>query len=108
MLDQPAALPDDLRERIRGRLLGSKVDLICQTAEDIYTNREGLEEEALDLAAGLATYAASEGFHGLGVEDRGPRMAAVLRGQEVAEEPEAKAEYAPQPEPAEPESIPAG
>ena len=106
MLDRPAALPDELRERIRGRLLGSKVDLICQTAEDLYANREGLPGEALDLGAGLATYAASEGFHGLAVADRGPRMAAVMRGQEVAQEPEARAEYLPQPEPAEPSPSP--
>lgn len=114
MLDRPAALPEPVRARVRARLLGSKVDLICQTAEDIYANREGMAAEALDLAAGLAVYGSSESLHGLAVDDRGSRMARVMRGQEVAEAPEPAAQYlppqaepAPQPEPTpEPEPAP--
>jgi hypothetical protein len=95
MLDRSAALPDPLRERIRGRLLGSKVDLVCQTAEDIYANREGLPEEVLELGAGLAVYGESEAFHGLDADSRGGRMAAVMRGQEIAEVPEPQQQYLP-------------
>lgn len=95
MLDRSAALPDELRERIRGRLLGSKVDLVCQTAEDIYANREGLSAEVLDLGAGLAVYAESESFHRLAEDGRGSAMARVLRGKSVQSPPEPKAEYLP-------------
>lgn len=57
----------------------SAVDLIVKTAEGIYARRDSLDASTLQLAAGLAAYAAFWGFHDMADDNRGQRMAFALR-----------------------------
>jgi hypothetical protein len=99
MLDRPSALPSVARAQIR-QLIGqtrSPVDAVCRTAEIIYANRDAVDDEVRELGAALATLAEAGGFQGMDLDNRGGRIAAVLRGGEVAELPEPKPEYLPAP-----------
>lgn len=57
----------------------SAVDLVVKTAEAIYARRATLNGPALQLAAGLASFAGVWGFRGMADDNRGQRMAIALR-----------------------------
>lgn len=74
-------MADDLVEIVQP-LVGptkSAVDLVVKTSEAIYARRATLDGPALQLAAGLASFAGVWGFHGMAEDNRGQRMALALR-----------------------------
>lgn len=101
-----STLPDHVQAEMT-RLAGlgiSPVDRIVRTAEALFANRSKLTRNADRLlVAGLAEYAARNGWHGLNGEDRrGFRIAATMQaaaGEDVtiADEdvPEPLAEFLP-------------
>lgn len=70
-----------------------------QFAEFVYARADEFTDEQRELAADIAAWAGNEGFWGLGVDMRGSKIAAVLRGQEVADPPSPSAEFTPPPPP---------
>ena len=83
----------------------SPVSAIVNVSEALYARRDELGNDELAIAAGLASFATENGWHGLAVEDRGVGMVTAMR-REAGEspigrawatadkDPEAKAEFA--------------
>ena len=57
----------------------SAVDAVCKSAELIYARRAEAGVLLLGLGAGLAAFAAMNGWHGLAIEGRGAGMMSALR-----------------------------
>lgn len=90
-----AAVPGDVRTQLRDLVRRiSPVETCVNAAELIYARRDDLPPELLDIGAALAVMASSHGFSA-GLDGRGARMALVLRGEDVADIPEPKAEFLP-------------
>jgi hypothetical protein len=80
LFDRDAALPDDLREKLRN-LVGpttSPVDTVVQGAEMMYARRDELAPEAQQLAAALALVAQQYNFHGMAEDNRGSKIALAM------------------------------
>lgn len=101
-------MPVHLQERLAGLTTTgiSPVDLIVGFTEAVYANPKGFPAEAEDIAAGAAVLCENFGFHGMAVDGRGSKIAAVLDGKEVADAPEGKADFQKTPE--DPAPTPAG
>lgn len=72
----------------------SPVDLIVSFAEAVYHHRAVATEGAKAVAAGCALVCETFGFHAMQIDSRGSRIAQLLDGIAVDEEPVAKAEWA--------------
>lgn len=61
----------------------SPVDAICKTAELLYARRDDLElpiaDEARELVAALAAFAAENGWHGMAINNRGGLIAQAMK-----------------------------
>ncbi len=81
-------------EKLRG-IVASPIppEQVSHFTEFAFANRAALSTNALALAAEVSGFAAANGFYGLGEDARGFRIAASLRGEEVPEPPEPKAEW---------------
>ena len=81
-----AALPEDLRTRyIAASVQPSVVNAVVDIAELLYANRAAIGEGGRALSGDLAAYAASHGWHGLEVDDRGARIALAMRREDGEE-----------------------
>lgn len=82
-------MADDLVEAVQLHIGPTKsaVDLIVKTTEAIYARRATLDNAALQLAAGLASFASVWGFHDMADDDRGQRIASALLRDSGESEP---------------------
>lgn len=60
---------------------------VSQFLEICYARRDDLPADVKEAAADVGAFAASMGFWELGVDGRGMKMVAVLRGEEVNDPP---------------------
>ena len=72
----------------------SPVDLIVSFAEAVYCQRAAATEGAKAIAGGCALVCETFGFHAMQIDSRGSRIAQLLDGAAVDDEPAAKAEWA--------------
>ena len=78
--DDFAVLPLDLRAALLAVASEvSVVDAVCKSAELIYARRAEAGPLLLGLGAGLAAFAAMNGWHGLAIAGRGAGMMSALR-----------------------------
>ena len=91
--DLPAPVQRTL-DRSAG-LGSSPVDRIVNTAEAIYAHRGEVDQDVRDVAAGLFTIGAVNGWHGLNDDDRAHRAAVVLRGGSEENAPNPAPEFSP-------------
>lgn len=80
----PAHLKDGLMHRTATGT--SPVDLIVDFTEAVYANEGEFKAEAKKLAAAAAVVCEANGFHGLGQDHRGSRIAKILTGEKLAKE----------------------
>ena len=66
---------------------------VSQFAEVIYANQDDCSASAPSLAADLCDFATGLGFYGLGEDQRGTKISAILRGTEVSEPPLPKSQH---------------
>jgi hypothetical protein len=79
--------PDHLHERLDAltRIGSSPVDTVVNFIEMVYANPNEFPTEARELAADASVITQQENFYGHGENERGSRIARVLRGEEVSE-----------------------
>ncbi len=96
---EAGTLPDAVREAfVESRDHVSPVVSVVRCAELLYSVRQQLSKEGLDLAAQLASFAAAHGWHQMAV--RGTALAAALQRQAGHEPPEGSSWPAPASDPA--------
>lgn len=79
-VEHGAELPDALREKLIEALAQpSPVDSIVKTGELLYAHRGELAAPAHTLTAQLISFAAMNGWHGLGQDNRGSRIVQAMR-----------------------------
>jgi hypothetical protein len=77
----------------------SPVDRIVYFAETVYANADDCSADVKDIAGGCALVCEMFGFHGMNVNSRGSKIAAVLNGATIESPPAPKPELtAPVPE----------
>lgn len=80
MMLHGAALPETVREQALAALGNpSPVDRIVKLGEALYAARAELGPEGKTLAAQLISFAASQGWHGLAVDQRGVAIVQALQ-----------------------------
>jgi hypothetical protein len=74
-------LPETVAQTVQP-LLGptkSAVDMIVNTTEVIYSNKDDLTSDTLAMGAGLAFLCEFWGWHGMDVDNRGTKISLALR-----------------------------
>lgn len=81
----------------------SPVDAICRSAELLYARRDEIDDDGKVLAGQLASFAATNGWHGMSEGNRGGLMMQAL-GRKAAKDgdPQPKAEFLRENEPVAP------
>lgn len=75
-----SSVPEDMKEHLLEVAKEiSPVSAIVGCAELLFARRDELDAETLGLAAGLASFATENGWHGLASDDRGIGMVLSLR-----------------------------
>lgn len=79
-------------EAVRDKLIAINAspiapEAITQFVEFAYANPEELSEDMKLVAADVCDYAAGQSWYGLGVDQRGSKIAASLRGEVVEDAP---------------------
>lgn len=83
---QRTAMELETMEKLTGILAGSvPPEKISQFFEFGYARRDALPAEVLPAFADVGQFAWTMGFYGLGVDNRGALMEALLRGQALPE-----------------------
>ncbi|WP_289145030.1 hypothetical protein [uncultured Sphingobium sp.] len=80
LIMEGATLSPDLRDALvtsSGR--PSPVDRIVEVSESLYSHADYLSDGGKLLCAGLMTFATMNGWHGLSVDNRGPRIAQAMQ-----------------------------
>lgn len=87
----PTELAADIVEQLR--LVASEISpvtVIVHGAELLFARRDELAEGQLELAAGLASFATENGWHGLAADERGVGLVRALRRDAGDETPNGK------------------
>lgn len=80
MMMHGASLPEALRNTLLEAISApSPVDRIVKTGEVLYAARDTLNDDGKALCAQLISFAALQGWHGLGDDNRGGRIVQALR-----------------------------
>ena len=87
-LAYPKSLKDDTKDALNSAMRQtSPVVQIVNFAETLYARREETNKTGKELAAGLFSFATTNGFHGLdGEEQRGRKIIAAMR-RDAGDEP---------------------